>query len=46
MAKFKKNPFDKKLAFLTRIFSKRINTLNCYFENYKYSETSQKLKIG
>ena len=42
----KNYPFDKKQAFLTKILSKRFNSLNCLLKNKKYGETAQKLKVG
>ena len=42
----KNYPFDKKQAFLTKILSKRFNSLNCLLRNKKYGETVQKLKVG
>ena len=47
MAKYQiKYLFDKKQAFLTKIFSKRFISLICLLENDEYGETAQKLKVG
>ena len=47
MAKYQKIILlTKKQVFLTKILSKRFNSLNCLLENDKYGETAQKLKVG